>query len=97
MATPDPLLLRDLDMALSQVHGQLGDSLRGDECSGTPTWKRLISRELTTHKRISLITTIFSEDIEIWIVQSLCGDDAQAFTDVADEVLSHTLPSPWAR
>jgi len=55
-------------------------------------WKRLTSRELTTRERISLITTIFSNDNEIGVVQSLRGGDAQAFIDVADEVRHYFSP-----
>ena len=55
-------------------------------CSGLPTWKHLISRPPTTRECIPLITAIFSDKNEIGVVQSLCGDDAQAFIDVIDEV-----------
>ena len=37
---------------------------------------------------------IFSDKNEIGVVQNLCGDDAQAFTDVIDEVPGHA-PSSW--
>ena len=55
-------------------------------CSGPPTWKRLVIRPLVTHKCIPLIAVIFSDKNEIRAVQSLRGDDAQAFIDVIDEV-----------
>ena len=56
--------------------------------STTPAWKRLISRSLTTDERVSLITAIFKspDDNEIEEVRRLCGDDAQSFVDVIDEV-----------
>ena len=53
----------------------------------TPAWERLISQALPTDKRISLITSIFSDSSEIDTVNHLHGDDAQAFIDVIDEVL----------
>ena len=52
----------------------------------TPTWKRLIDRPLSTDERISLITDIFSNCDEIEGVMRLCGDDAQLFVDVVDQV-----------
>ena len=52
----------------------------------TPTWKRLIDRPLSTDERISLITDIFSNSDEAEGVMRLCGDDAQLFVDVVDEV-----------
>lgn len=53
-----------------------------------PAWERLISDALPTDKRISLITAIFSDSNEVDTVNHLHGDDAQAFIDVIDEVLS---------
>ena len=55
-------------------------------CSGTPTWKRLISHPLVARRCIPLIMVIFSDKNEIEVVQTLRGDDAQAFIDVIDEV-----------
>ena len=49
-------------------------------------WKRLINRPLSADERISLITTIFSDRNETEAVSHLCGDDAQSFVDVIDEV-----------
>ena len=59
--------------------------------SGHPTWKHLTSRPLVTRKCIPLIVAIFSNKYEIGVVQSLRGDDAQAFIDVIDEVTPHAL------
>jgi len=60
-------------------------------CSGPPTWKRLTSCPLVTRKCIPLVAAIFSDKKEIGVVQSLHGDDAQAFIDVIDEVFPHAL------
>ena len=54
--------------------------------SGTPAWKRLIDRPLAADERITLITAIFSDRNETEVVRRLCGDDAQRFVDVIDEV-----------
>lgn len=35
---------------------------------------------------------IFSSKNEVTVVQSLCGDDAQAFINAIDEVTPHVLP-----
>ena len=51
-----------------------------------PAWKRLISRPFPIDERISLITDIFSNSIEVDMVNRLHGDDAQTFVDVTDEV-----------
>ena len=48
-------------------------------------WKRLIDHKLPTHEHISLISAILDRN-EIGVVLSLCGDDAQAFINVIDEV-----------
>jgi len=63
-------------------------------CSEDPAWKRLIAHTPTTHERISLITTIFSDDNQAEMVRNLSGNDAQDFIDVVDEVSLRTLPSP---
>jgi len=55
--------------------------------SNVPAWKRLIDGPLTSDERISLITKIFSDDGETKTVRNLSGDDAQAFVDVADQLL----------
>jgi len=41
-------------------------------------------------ERISLITDIFSDRDETEVVRHLCGDDAQTFVNIIDEV----PPSP---
>lgn len=58
-------------------------------CSILPVWKQLITSTLSMDKRVSLIASIFSNSNEIESVGHLCGGDAQAFIDVADEVSSH--------
>jgi hypothetical protein len=63
-----------------------------DPRSDPPAWERLISHTLSTHERISLIVSIFSDRNEIEMVGHLSGDDAQAFIDVIDEVSN--APSP---
>jgi len=59
-------------------------------CSGIPAWKRLINRPLTKDQRISLITYLFSDHDETEAVKQLCGDDAQSFVDMIDEVPPHS-------
>ena len=71
-------------------------SLIGFSCSGLPTWKRLISRPVTTHECIPLLTAIFLDKNEARVIQSLCGDDAQVFIDMIDEVPPHALSS-WKK
>ena len=66
-------------------------------CSGIPAWKRLIDRPFTTDERISLITAIFSDRGEIEAVKRLCGDHAQPFVDVIDEVLLPSLSQEGQR
>ena len=61
--------------------------------SDSPTWKFLISCPLVAHECISLITAIFSDKNEIGVVQSLRGDNAQAFIDKIDKVPLHTYSS----
>ena len=46
----------------------------------------MIDRPFATDQRIPLITTIFSDPDEAEAVKRLCGDDAQSFIDVIDEV-----------
>jgi len=58
--------------------------LTGSLCSDSPVWKRLIVCPLTTHERISLITTILSNRDEIEAVDHLYGDDAQFLVGVID-------------
>jgi len=65
-------------------------SLRSED----PAWKRLITHTPTTHERISLITTIFSDYNQAEMVKDLRGDDAQEFIDVLDEVSLRILSPP---
>lgn len=51
-----------------------------------PAWKHLISCPLPVDERISLIMAIFSDRSEVGQVNHLCGEDAQTFVDVIDEV-----------
>lgn len=62
-------------------------------CRNIPAWKRLIHRPLSTDNRISLIKVIFSNPHEAEEVKGLCGDYAQAFVDVVDQVLYRPLTS----
>ena len=59
--------------------------------SDLPAWKQLLDPTLATHKRISLILTIFSGSDEVEITRIFFGDDAQTFVDVIDEVSIHTF------
>jgi hypothetical protein len=61
--------------------------------SGTPAWKRLIDRPLTSDQRISLITDIFSDRDETETVRQLRGDDAQSFVDVTEQVTPPLISS----
>ena len=64
-------------------HPDLSQTYNGD-----PAWKRLITSDpLTSDVRISLITDIFSDNDETEAAKGLCGDDAQTFVDVVEEVL----------
>jgi len=63
-------------------------------CSEDPAWKRLITHTPTVHERISLITTIFSDDNQAEMVKNLSGDDAQKFIDVLDGVSFRILSPP---
>ena len=66
--------------------------LRPDRFMGyrISAWKRSINRPIAADKRISLITTIFSNRGVAEAVKRLSRDDAQAFVDAVDEVLSHS-------
>ena len=66
-------------------------------CSDPPDWKRLISDTLDTRERVSLITTIFSEQNGLEMVRHLRGEDAQAFVDAIDKVRSRAPQSPKTR
>jgi hypothetical protein len=50
--------------------------------------RRLIRREFALHELSPLIETIFSSGDAGDMIDSLLGDDAQAFIDVVDEVRS---------
>ena len=56
-------------------------------------WKRLISYPLAACEQIPLVMAIFSDKNETEVVQSLCGNDGQAFVDVIDEVFPLALSS----
>ena len=56
-----------------------------------PPWKQLITRTFATHERISLITTIFSDNDQVEMVKQLSGDDVQTFIDVLDEASPCTI------
>ena len=58
-----------------------------------PAWKRLIGESLTQDERTSLITAIFSDNIETDTANNLHGNDAQTFIDVIDEVISPSFTS----
>lgn len=60
--------------------------------SGIPAWKYLIGRPLGLDERISLISDIFSDHDETREVRRLCGDDAQSFVDLVDEVFPCSFP-----
>jgi len=51
----------------------------------------LISRSLSTHERVSLIKSIFSDCDKAKEVEGLSGDDAQTFIDVISEVSAYTF------
>jgi hypothetical protein len=55
--------------------------------------QRLISRTVPRSELASLIETIFSNKKVADLVDCLQSSDVQAFIDVIDEVLRHTLPS----
>jgi hypothetical protein len=59
-------------------------------CGRISAWKRSTNHPIVIAKRISLITAIFSDRCGVEAVKRLCGDDAQAFVDVLDEVLPHS-------
>lgn len=59
-----------------------------------PGWERLIHTPLAKRERISLITTIFSNQDEVRMAKRLHGEDARIFIDVTYGVRSYNLPSP---
>jgi len=66
--------------------------LRPDQFTGhrISAWKRSIDQPIATNKRIYLTTAIFSNRGVAEAVKLLDKEDAQAFVDVVDEVLSHS-------
>jgi len=59
-------------------------------------WKRSIDGPISTDKRISLITAIFSNRFVAEAAKGLCREDVQAFVDVTDEVLLHSpIQGKW--
>lgn len=54
----------------------------------------MTSCTLATDERISLITTIFADHVQVEMVGNLSGDDGQAFIDMIDEVSSHKISYP---
>ena len=67
--------------------------LRPDQFTGyrISAWKCSIDQPIAIDKRISLITAIFSNRGVAEAVKRLSRDDAQAFVDVVDEVISHSF------
>ena len=60
-------------------------------CSEYPAWKRLTNHVLSTHERVSLLASIFTDRNEVEVAEHIFGDDAQIFVDVVDEVSIFTL------
>ena len=56
-----------------------------------------IDSHLSTDERISLITAIFSNRDETEAIKLLCGEDAQTFVDVIDQVLRPAYTDTLAR
>ena len=54
----------------------------------------MVKLPLASDEQISLITEIFSDHDETEAVNSLCGDDAQFFVEVIDEVHFHNFTYP---
>ena len=52
----------------------------------SPACQRLINRAFTPYELPSLIEAVFSSVDEVDTVRCLCGDDAQTFVDVIDQV-----------
>ncbi|KAF9643889.1 kinase-like protein [Thelephora ganbajun] len=64
--------------------------------SDPPVWKQLIGHPFSTDERISLLTSIFSDNNEIEMVRHLSRDDAQVFIDVIDEAPTADLQEVFA-
>ena len=62
--------------------------------SNPPAWKRLIDPNLSTDKRVDLMTSIFRDRDELEVFEYFSGNDAQVFVDVVDEVSVHVLSLP---
>ena len=60
--------------------------------SDSPAWKRLLNKTLTAPERVSLITTIFSDNNQTEIPRHLSLDDAQTFVNMMDEVMNSLAP-----
>ena len=43
------------------------------------------------NERVSLTTALFLDRNQVEVVESLSGEDAQAFIDVLDEASGHTI------
>ena len=55
-------------------------------CSKQQIWKQLIGHVPAKRERISLITAIFSDHLQVEMAEQLSGDDAQTFIDRVDGV-----------
>ena len=51
----------------------------------------MISHTLAIEERVSLITEIFTDHIQVKMVANLSVDDAQDFIDVIDEASPHIV------
>lgn len=51
----------------------------------------MIDPSLDPKERVSLIEATFSDRDEVEAVRRLCGEDAQSFIDIADEVFAHSF------
>ena len=101
MTTPNPdahrpqmsEVLHVLDDPSVSLLGRPFAGLTSSLYSDSPAWKRLITCPLTTHERISLITTILSNRDEIEAVDHLYENDAQFLVDIIYEVPLHNPSS----
>ena len=60
-------------------------------CSEHLVWEQLIDRNLATQDRVSLITTIFSDDNQVKRVGQLSGDEAQNLIDIINGVSARSI------
>lgn len=51
----------------------------------------MIDPSLDPKKRVALIGAIFSDSDELDMARRLCGEDAQSFVDIADEVFARSF------